>query len=137
MTLVDALNFHATQNSGPMVWGKSDCCTFVRNIILAAFDVDILAGIPTFKTEKQAISYFKYRGGVLRMAMRQAKKLELEELEFPIQGNPPCVGVVAGQFGPTLAVRVMGLWFCRAEKGVTQMQPDSAVIAWGLKCPQQ
>lgn len=116
--------------SEPMIYGRDDCCAWVRGAVLAAGGPDLMIGLPAYSTAAEAglLIAREGRGCLLRMAFKIADRLDLRQARAPFTDG--LVGVVLGERGPSLALRHNGAWLARAERGIAVMPDRLCAVAW-------
>lgn len=134
--MIDKVIFDAATEAagGLMEYGADDCCQWVRGLVLKSYGIDIMAGVAPYASQEEAAAVFNEHGGLVEAVIVLARAAGLEKASKPYPDD--CVGLVLGQFGPTLAVRYNGWWVARADIGVAMLADKSVIMAWGLKCRQ-
>lgn len=128
----DIVERHQLAASESMVWGRDDCCQWVRAIILDHGGPDIMAGLPRYDSEAGAAAVMN--GCLVETALAIARNLGFDKVPLPFTDRRALIGVVAGERGPALAIRYNGWWLARAQRGVLAMPDRFCVLAWRVTC---
>ena len=123
---------HIARASEAMQWGKTDCCQFVRAIVLDHGGPDIMAGVPDYGSETEAKHMLARKGGLVRFVMNVADAIGAVERFHPFPTDKRLVGIVPTPNGPALAAMVMGRWVVRAHHGVVVHPTEAAMMAWEI-----
>jgi hypothetical protein len=123
---------HAKAASEAMVWGRDDCCQWVRAVVLDHGGPDIMEGLPPYGSRNEAMACMAARGGFVRWVMAQADWLRCREQFFPWPAVKRLVGIVPTHDGPGLALFHNGHWIMRAKQGVVVHPAAAAVLAWEI-----
>jgi hypothetical protein len=128
----EIVNRHARAASAPMQWGRDDCCQFVRAIVLEHGGPDIMTD--TFDYHDREGARLAMGGCLIQQAMIIGKKLGFARRAHPFKSDEHLIGIVAGEQGPTMALRCNGGWIARAKRGVAVKHDRDCVMAWRVEC---
>jgi hypothetical protein len=129
MKLADHLTTAGVQ---PFEYGKTDCCTFACDWVLAIRGVDPMASWRgQYTTLAQAQARMDAQGGMIDCVSDEMRAAGLVETH---SAQPGDVGLVRYRDATMLAIRSSFGWACKTERGL-MIVPLECVKAWRVIDP--
>ena len=115
--------------STEFVWGKSDCCLVVADIVKSFSDIDIADGLRgKYKTAKGSLMALRRygEGDIPSTADRTLKRKPVSEVS---RGD---VVLVKTQAGESLGIYFNTRVWAMSEEGLIDLSKETILIAWGV-----